>query len=288
MDESLTVITRLENLDSARQEVWKDGKLYLTIDYTGLIPTGEKAYDAEKTDFGTCGSVEGLTENLVMRWEGVKAKPTGRLRYIGDPERVQFSGLKSNGCYFPLSLSPWFEGTPHKVGFKEHAETMNETTVKDIACAVTTQYATIKVTFLDVTVLEINLRSMLLEPCVGRHAVSIASAETMMDYVSAGELIDGEMSIDWDKTSGTVHGKLKKHKMDAQHFQGAEGHFLPLVVSNYDGQTIEYVGIGGMSVKAEDTKCIIQADGASAQKKAKVRVGTTLLAELDLSQLEME
>lgn len=277
------LVIRLENLTTLKPYIEKDGRAVLRFDMTDLVPKGEKAYDANKTDFGGYGRTDILTDNLQLEWTGEKAKAHGKLKCINgkNPDAAE---LTEAGYYFPLSLSDWFVGTPHKVGIEE----MKETTDKDVICKVTTQYSNIKVTYLDTTVMDINLRGMILEIFDGEDAVDIAPQETDMDdNIKASDLIDEGATISWDDTTGKVTGTLKYYKMPENRFNGAEGHFFPFVVSGYDGEEIEYVGIGGLSVKANDTKAIFQADGASPDKKAKIKVNRSTIAEIDLSGMTM-
>lgn len=287
LDPDLTVITRMENLKNAKQEVYRDGKPYMVIDYTGLIPTGESAWDSQKTDFGRFGKVEALTDGLKWSWEGTTATPVGTIKYLGTSDREPYPKLNANGNWFPLALSSWYDGIPKTAGIKNP----QETTAKDIVFKVESAHSAIKVTYLDVTVMEVTFTGMALEPCKGKNAVSVPGPEVDMGYVTAGELTDGDITIEWDGINGVVQGTLKEYQMAPEHFGGAKGHFLPVVVSGYDGKEIEYRGIGGATVKAADPQSIFQADEATPEKTARITAKTVpsvTLAELDLSKLVLQ
>lgn len=125
--EDLLLIVRLENLTGTTMTVEMNGKELMELDFAGLIPTGEDAYDAAKEDFGRFGKKSQFVESLSIEWRGTKGIATGKLlkhEAIGDKVAA--------GHHFPLSLSEWYDGVVKDVTVKNK----NSVKDKDIICAI--------------------------------------------------------------------------------------------------------------------------------------------------------
>lgn len=126
--EDMLLVQRLENMSGTVLTIEMDGKTLFTVDVTALIPVGEKAFDADKTNFGRYGSMELLTESLKIVWEGNKGTASGKLKYYKEGAEL----LKSPGNYFPLSLSDWYDGVP-KEAFIKNKKTVTEKGIRTLA-----------------------------------------------------------------------------------------------------------------------------------------------------------
>lgn len=160
IDDDLMLITRLENLTGTTITLEMDGATLATIDISNLIPVGAAAYNAEKTDFGRFGKTDALTENFSIKWKGAKGKATGKIKYLDETARTNFTELKENGNYLPIGLSDWYgDGIPKKAGINN----IDTKTAQDIVFKVTGTDKPVVVTYLGKTVMEIDLSGMTLD-----------------------------------------------------------------------------------------------------------------------------
>lgn len=149
VDDDLLLITRLENLTGITSTIEMDGRTLMVLDFTPLVPTGEKAYDAEKSDFGRYGKKDQYVKNLSIVWDGVKGTATGELLNhgpIGD-------GKVAAGHHFPLSMANWYDNVAKDLTITSKKSVKD----KDIICAIdkskviTVEYNGVKVLELDLT-----------------------------------------------------------------------------------------------------------------------------------------
>ena len=150
VDDDLLLVLRLENLSGTTLTLEMDGKELMVLDFTDLIPTGEDAYDADKSDFGRYGTISQYVESLSIEWDGTKGTVTGKLlkhNAIGDKVKA--------GHHFPLSLSDWYDGVTKTVTVK-NANTVPD---KDIICGID-DVKTITVEYNGETIMELDLSGM--------------------------------------------------------------------------------------------------------------------------------
>lgn len=150
-DNDLLMVLRLENLTGTTATVEMNDEELMVLDFTALIPVGEKAYDAAKEDFGRYGKKSQYVKNLSIVWDGIKGIASGELlnhEAIGE-------GKVPAGHHFPLSMSEWYDGIAKSVTVK------NKNTIKDkdIICGVE-DVKTIVVEYNGMKVLELDLSGM--------------------------------------------------------------------------------------------------------------------------------
>lgn len=151
VDEDRLLVVRLENLTGTTLTVEMGGKTLMDVDFTGVIPVGEKAYDATKTDFGRFGKQSDFVEEFSLSWSGAKATVTGKLKNFAGNDKV------SKGYYFPLGMSAWYAD-----GIEKTLTTKKSTKVtdKDIIISVDDVNTPITVEYHGVKVLEFDLSGM--------------------------------------------------------------------------------------------------------------------------------
>ena len=150
IDDDLLLIVRLENLSGTTLTLVMGGEELMVLDFTDLIPTGEDAYDAAKSDFGRFGKKDQFVEGLSITWDGIKGTATGTLKKhdaIGDKVKA--------GHHFPLSMADWYDDVMKTVTVKN----ANTVPHKDIICAID-DVKTITVEYNGKTVLELDLSGM--------------------------------------------------------------------------------------------------------------------------------
>lgn len=139
-------------------------------------------------------------------------------------------------------------------------------------------------------IFELDLSGVKLGLPTGKDAVAIASQEKDFgQYGKTVDLIDTNVSIDWTGTTGKVTGNVKSYTYNNDIFPEAEktGHFLPLVLDNLKGQKITMVTNKQKTV--QDHEWIIRIDDVMTKtKKIVVKVGSEVLATLDLTSLTLQ
>lgn len=151
--DDLLLILRLENLTGTTATLEMNGKQLMELDFAGLIPTGEDAYDAAKEDFGRYGKKSQYVDNLSIEWRGTKGTATGKLlkhEAIGD-------GKVAAGHHFPLSMSEWYDGVAKDVTVKNKKSIKD----KDIICTID-DTKVIEVEYNGKKVLELDLSGMVI------------------------------------------------------------------------------------------------------------------------------
>lgn len=153
VDDDLLLIQRLENLSGTTMEIDLAGETLMKVDLTGVIPVGEKAYDAQKTDFGGFGESADYVDKLKITWDGAKGKATGELKNFTGPSS---NGSVQAGRHFPLGLSAWYaDGIPKTVCGKPITD-------KDIIVNVKSKETPITVEYNGMTVIELDISGMTL------------------------------------------------------------------------------------------------------------------------------
>lgn len=148
--EDRMLVTRLENLTGIVLTVEMNGKTLMTVDFTGVVPVGEEAYDPEKTDFGSFGTQSDYVEGLQISWDGAKATVTGKLKKFGN-------GRVSEGYHFPLGMSGWYaDGIEKTLTGKQSTKV----TDKDIIIGVGEVETPITIEYHGVKVIELDLSAM--------------------------------------------------------------------------------------------------------------------------------
>ena len=148
VDDDRMLVQRIENLSGNKMPVKMDGKTLMTVDFTGVIPTGKNAIDPDKKDFGGYGKMEDYVENISITWNGVKGKVTGTIKHH---EAVGTKQVKE-GWHYPLGMAEYYDGVAKDVT----VSTKKSIKDKDIICDVSTA-KTIKVEYNGNTVLELDL-----------------------------------------------------------------------------------------------------------------------------------
>lgn len=164
IDADLMLIVRLENLSGTLIELEMGGETLARIDITGLIPQGADAIDAAKTDFGTYGKKDEYVSDLKLTWTGSKAKAAGKLLYYKASDHEANTNATTDGNFFPLALSSWFDGVDKTYGITENKTSKD----KDIIFTVKSLETPIKVTYNGLTVIEIDMSGMQLMPSTVR------------------------------------------------------------------------------------------------------------------------
>lgn len=154
IDPDRTLVTRLENLSGLTMDIEMNGEKLCTFDFTALVPTGEKAYRLDKADFGDYGKRDQMVEDFAITWNGTKATVTGKLK------KHTATKLPTEGYYFPVGMSDWYDGVPKKGGInhiKEFAE-------QDMVLTITALDKPAKFEYNGLTVMEFDLSGMTLVP----------------------------------------------------------------------------------------------------------------------------
>lgn len=286
LDDDCILIVRLEGVKNLKFTAEIDGVLY-TFDLTGLVPVGEKAWDAAKEDYGRFGKKADFLDNFKITWIDEEGQASGTIKYHEDIE----GGKVFAGNHFPLPLSEWFSGVDKSVGIL----TMKTAKDKDWILTVKSLENHVKVVFNELTVMDIDLSNMTLQakpepPKVGEEALSVVTGEDTMDgYISkADDLVNG-INISWAGTTGTVTGALKFYEFSNGIFNGDEatGHYLPVRIATWDGKTIDVTT--DHKTSAIDPEWIIRVDKLmTAGKHIKFESEGTLIADLDLTAVTLE
>ncbi len=146
-------VLRVENSKNNTFEFTAGGEKLFNLDFGGAIPTGEKAFDPTKKDFGSYGKwTDYCDENLQIKWNGVKGTVTGKIKHH---DAISDGKVKA-GNHFPLGLAAYyFDGVPKTITVGSgKPKTVKD---KDIICDVSAKPASIKVGYNGVTVLELDL-----------------------------------------------------------------------------------------------------------------------------------
>lgn len=165
VDDDLFLVIRLENLSGTTMTVEMDDAELMKLDFTALIPTGEAAYDATKTDFGRFGKRDEITEGFAIKWDGTKATVTGTLKKITAELHEKYEKLVVNKHYVPIGMSGWyFDGVPKQVGMD--GSNLKSNPDKDFVFSVTEEDKTKlrKIVYNGETVVEIDLSGVTVEP----------------------------------------------------------------------------------------------------------------------------
>lgn len=151
IDSDRCLVTRLENLTGLTQTL-TCGDESITIDYTALVPVGEKAYKAGKTDFGRFGKREELVDGFNVTWSGTKATVTGKLKKFSNEK------LTPEGYWLPIGMSDWYgDGIPKKAGINN----ITEKTEQDIVFSVTNPVSKpVIFQYNGLTIMELDLSEM--------------------------------------------------------------------------------------------------------------------------------
>lgn len=300
------LIIRIENLKENKMTAKKAaaaaaysreveaGDEIFTLDFSDMKlapPVGEIAFNAEKSDYGKFGTNEAYYDggSVEIAWDGTDATVTGTLNYIGRTGRKNYTSLKSDGNYFAFALNEYFKGKQITV---DNGEKHTQASDTDFVCLVEDTKNKIVVKCDDTTIATFDLTGVTLKKPVGEDAVMVAGQNTNMDMVDkASVLIDKNVSATWEgnvaKFSGTVHWY---DFTGTEHFKKKQsGHFLPIIVTGYDGEEISVTGSDGKTATLVDPKWVFRVDDfITKQKKAKINVGGVLIAELDFSKVTLE
>ncbi len=277
------LIVKMEHIDNLKFTLkTEDGQIIGNFDLTNLVPTGEKAFNADKKDFGSYGSYDDYFEDFKISWNGIRGSATGIIKKhpaIGDKVTA--------GNDFPLALSDfYFDGVPKRC-FINNDKVITQ---QDIILKVTSTDKMIKVIYQNLTVMEINISQMKLGPLVGKEAVTIPENGTGMDSQidDVAKFFSRRPTIKWEGTKGTVSGELKWYKFENGHFaKNPAGHFMPFIIKHHDNEMIKVTGSDGTETSLVDPKWTIRVDDFvnGENKICKMYANDDLIAELDFSQL---
>lgn len=155
IDEDRLLVIRMENLAGTIAEFEMNGETIMKLDLSGLVPVGEKAYDAGKKDFGGYGQLDDLVHDFSITWDGIK----GIIK--GEFQKTTTTKLKTPGHYLPIGMSSWyFDGVPKKAG----TETMKAVKDKDIVFTVTDPQKPARIEYNGMTVMELDLSGTTMAP----------------------------------------------------------------------------------------------------------------------------
>lgn len=131
-----------------------------------------------------------------------------------------------------------------------------------------------------------------LEYPVGKDAVRVANQEENMDMVEhASALIGSDVTIEWQEKVAKLKGKVHWYDFTGtEHFSSnPSGHFVPIIVSGYEGKEISVTRSDDVVTTLVDPKWVFRVEGfKDKSKKAKISVDGNLVAELDFSELTLE
>lgn len=137
------------------------GNKIAVLDFDELIldpPTGEEAFQTDKTDYGGFGSNDAYYDGPInIAWTGTTAKVTGKLKWIKDN---QFEKLKTAGNYFAFALTDWFKEKEVTVTI-ENEKTQPYT---DWVCRITNKDTPITVKVDDMLIAMFDLSGVTLAP----------------------------------------------------------------------------------------------------------------------------
>ena len=153
----LALIARLENLSGTTMEIWLDGALLMTVDFTETIPVGAAAYDQNKTDFGGFGKLDDYVQDLAISWDGVTGHVTGTIKNHGEVGDKKVAA----GHHFPFGMSAWFADGIEKTVTVSKPKKLTD---KDVIAAVADLKTPIRVEYHGVKVLEFDLTGAILAP----------------------------------------------------------------------------------------------------------------------------
>lgn len=164
IDDDLLLVVRLENLTGTGATLEMNDAELMKLDFSALIPTGEDAYDAAKTDFGRFGKREEITENFAIEWDGIRATATGKLKKITAELHTKYEKLLENQYYLPIGMSAWyFDGVPKQAGAE--GASLKSLTDKDIVFDVADSAdlnKLRKIVYNGLTVMELDMSQMTL------------------------------------------------------------------------------------------------------------------------------
>lgn len=153
IDPDRTLVTRLENLSGLTMEVEMNGKKLCTFDFTALVPVGENAFKATKTNFGGYGKREDMIDNFGISWNGVKATVTGTFK------KHSAEKLSTPGYYLPVGMSDWYTDDIPKKGGIDNIKPFTE---QDMVISVTKTNKPAKFEYNGMTVMEFDISGMVL------------------------------------------------------------------------------------------------------------------------------
>lgn len=147
--DDLLLVQRIENLNGSTMPVKMDGKDLMTVDFGGVIPTGEDAIDYAKTDFGGYGKKSDYVEGISIQWDGVKGTVFGTIK---KHEKIGTKNVKA-GHHYPLSLCVYYDGIEKDVTVSKKTTVKDKDIICDLSSArtITVEYNGKTVLALDFT-----------------------------------------------------------------------------------------------------------------------------------------
>lgn len=271
-------------IDDEKKFTFKsEGNVIAKLDFTNATLVPPKGKDAiivpdQSRSFGEFGETSSfIGDDISFNWDGIKGTATGTIKYFDGNTKV------NPGYHYPIIMNSFYSGKTISVNGSEKTDT-------DIIFDFRNTLV-VPIKYNDEDIVTLDFTGATLKPLVGKYAVEVADQGEDMDAVKpASTLIDPNVEIEWTGNKGKVKGNVHWYKFTNGHFKDKPtGHYVPVVIKNYDGKTITAKGSSGSTVDLEDPKWIIRVDDyITLGAEASLACEGTTLATLNFAEMTLE
>lgn len=214
----------------------------------------------------------------------------GTIKYINSFPEFSNNPEEQKGNFFPIHLDDKYSGKPITVK-RNGGETSKTEEDLDWILRIPNKDAAYTFEADSAQIMQLNFKKATIKTNVGGDAVAIAKQSEDMDAVKpASTLIDSNVAIEWTGIQGKVTGNVHWYKFTNGHFaKKPTGHYVPVVITGHDGETIVATGSDEQTQELDDPKWIIRVDDfITNEKPAKLAASGVELAELDFKDVVLE
>lgn len=283
MDIDLSKMT-LQSKDEPKPEPKPEPEPQKVGEQAISVVTGEDTMD----DFIT--KADDLVNGINISWEETTGTVTGNLKFY-EFTNGKFGGDLATGHYLPIQITGW-DGkvidvtTTSKKSVQDNRWIIR---VDDVMKA----SKQIKIESEGTLIATLDLTSVVLDPAVGGQAIKVADQSAHFENMNEGDttakFIDPDVTISWTGNKGEVTGNVKDYTFTNGHFaRKPNGHYLPIVIKNHDGETIKGTGSEGDEPQLIESNWIIRVDDfINGSKYAKLYANDVEIGELSFNGMTL-